>query len=53
MSKKIEFLDLGQQPLANYYLNKSQIKNNVNFQIILAFKFNKKYLKFLIKHLVL
>jgi hypothetical protein len=26
MSKKIEFLDLGQQPLANYYLNKSQKK---------------------------
>ena len=26
MKKKLDFLDLGQQPLANYYLDKKQIK---------------------------
>ena len=27
MKRKINFLDLGNQPLANYYLKKEQIKN--------------------------
>jgi len=35
---KIEFLDLGQQPLANYYLNKSQIKKKERkYRLIVCF----------------
>ena len=38
MSKKIEFLDLGQQPLANYYLNESQIKKKERkYRLIVCF----------------
>ncbi len=38
MSKKIEFLDLGQQPLANYYLNKSQKKKKERkYRLIVCF----------------
>jgi len=41
MKNKIEFLDLGQQPLANYYLTKSQIKNKERkYRLIVCF--NKK-----------
>ena len=38
MNKKIEFLDLGQQPLANYYLDKSQIKKKEKkYRLIVCF----------------
>tara|TARA_B110000027_G_C15884827_1_gene197078 strand:+ start:262 stop:552 length:291 start_codon:yes stop_codon:yes gene_type:complete len=38
MKKKIEFLDLGQQPLANYYLDKSQInKHEKKYRLIICF----------------
>ena len=38
MKKKIEFLDLGQQPLANYYLDKSQInKIERKYKLIICF----------------
>ena len=38
MKKKIEFLDLGQQPLANYYLNKNQInKKERKYRLIICF----------------
>ena len=38
MSKKIEFLDLGQQPLANYYFNKSQKKKKERkYRLIVCF----------------
>lgn len=38
MTKKIDFLDLGQQPLANYYLNKSQIKKKEKkYRLIICF----------------
>jgi methylation protein EvaC len=43
MSKKIEFLDLGQQPLANYYLNKSQIKKKEQkYRLIVCFNNQNK-----------
>ena len=43
MSKKIEFLDLGQQPLANYYLNKSQIKKKERkYRLIVCFNNKSK-----------
>ena len=38
MKKKIEFLDLGQQPLANYYLDKNQInKKERKYRLIICF----------------
>ena len=43
MKKKIEFLDLGQQPLANYYLNKSQIKKKERkYRLIVCFNNQNK-----------
>ena len=41
MTNNIEFLDLGLQPLANYYLKKSQInKKQKKYRLIVCF--NKK-----------
>ena len=38
MKKKIEFLNLGQQPLANYYLDKNQInKKERKYRLIICF----------------
>ena len=38
MKKKIDFLDLGLQPLANYYLNKNQInKKEKKYRLIISF----------------
>ena len=43
MKNKIEFLDLGQQPLANYYLTKSQIKNKERkYRLIVCFNEKNK-----------
>ncbi len=43
MKKKIEFLDLGQQPLANYYLSKNQInKKERKYRLIICFDNNNK-----------
>ncbi len=43
MKKKIEFLDLGQQPLANYYLNKNQVnKKERKYRLIICFDNNNK-----------
>ena len=43
MKKKIEFLDLGQQPLANYYLDKNQInKKERKYRLIICFDNNNK-----------
>ncbi len=38
MKKKLDFLDLGQQPLANYYLDKKQIKKKEKkYRLIVSF----------------
>ena len=38
MKNKIEFLDLGQQPLANYYLDKNQVKKKERkYRLIVCF----------------
>ena len=38
MKKKLDFLDLGQQPLANYYLEKKQIKKKEKkYRLIVSF----------------
>ena len=43
MKNKIDFLDLGQQPLANYYLTKSQIKNKERkYRLIVCFNEKNK-----------
>jgi len=43
MKNKIEFLDLGQQPFANYYLTKSQIKNKERkYRLIVCFNEKNK-----------
>ena len=43
MKKKIDFLDLGQQPLANYYLRKNQIKNKERtYRLIICFNDESK-----------
>jgi len=43
INKKIEFLDLGQQPLANYYLDKNQInKKEIKYRLIICFDNNNK-----------
>jgi len=41
--KKIEFLDLGQQPLANYYLNKNQIqKKEKKYRLVVCYDVKNK-----------